>query len=241
MVRTDFHDVAAMHRKYGFPPWDQTPMFDKPQPKAIPQKWMQFRIQFLIEEQIEFIHAIDDRDLVQATDALVDLAYVAYGTALFAGITPWNQREWPTFEKSRDLLRELLGPAHPETIVPQLPHHTLSDGLLFALEGEVKALRSANWFSPPPTSRAHLQWAHVFSRRLWRILDEVYSVASLMGIPWAQCWSIVHESNMQKIKADPDGSNSKRGVGVDLVKPPGWIPPTERIHHLLKSHGATGI
>jgi predicted HAD superfamily Cof-like phosphohydrolase len=51
-----------------------------------------FRVKFLEEELYELKEALASGDKVGAFDALLDLAYVAYGTALFAGISPaqWN-------------------------------------------------------------------------------------------------------------------------------------------------------
>lgn len=48
----------------------------------------QFRIKFLQEELSEFHHAASFKNRVDMFDALLDLAYVVYGTALSMGITP---------------------------------------------------------------------------------------------------------------------------------------------------------
>ena len=48
----------------------------------------QYRIKFLQEELDEFIDAMCNYDRVKMFDALLDLCYVAYGTALFMGIDP---------------------------------------------------------------------------------------------------------------------------------------------------------
>lgn len=45
-----------------------------------------FRLKFLQEELDELEEALGDGDRVKAFDALLDLAYVAYGTALFLGV-----------------------------------------------------------------------------------------------------------------------------------------------------------
>jgi len=47
-----------------------------------------YRIRFIVEELGEFIDAMDEGDRVKAFDALLDLVYVAQGTALFLGISP---------------------------------------------------------------------------------------------------------------------------------------------------------
>lgn len=48
----------------------------------------EYRLKFLHEELEELEEALNDGDAVKAFDALLDLCYVAYGTALFMGIDP---------------------------------------------------------------------------------------------------------------------------------------------------------
>ena len=48
----------------------------------------EYRVKFLQEELDEFVEALGDGDRVKMFDALLDLAYVAYGTALFMGVDP---------------------------------------------------------------------------------------------------------------------------------------------------------
>ena len=60
------------------------------------------------------------------------------------------------------------------------------------------------------------------------LTDIVYvsiGTALTLGINFQSCWNEVHRSNMAKERAKADGSNSKRGSGFDVVKPPGWKPP----------------
>ena len=60
------------------------------------------------------------------------------------------------------------------------------------------------------------------------LVDIVYvtiGTAMACGINFQACWDEVHRSNMQKRRAKPDGSDSKRGSGLDIVKPEGWTPP----------------
>lgn len=60
------------------------------------------------------------------------------------------------------------------------------------------------------------------------LTDIVYvtiGTALTLGINFQSCWDEVHRSNMAKRRAMKDGSDSKRGSGFDVVKPPGWTPP----------------
>jgi predicted HAD superfamily Cof-like phosphohydrolase len=47
----------------------------------------------------------------------------------------------------------------------------------------------------------------------------------LRGWNFREAWRRVHAANMRKKRALPDGSDSKRGSGFDVVKPPGWVAP----------------
>ena len=60
--------------------------------------------------------------------------------------------------------------------------------------------------------------------------------ADMMGLPWEAGWDIVHERNMAKVRANADGSNSKRRSPYDIVKPPGWYGPEKALTELLATH-----
>ena len=60
------------------------------------------------------------------------------------------------------------------------------------------------------------------------LVDLVYvamGTAVLMGLPWQPLWDAVQAANMAKGRAKADGSDSKRGSALDVVKPPGWRAP----------------
>ena len=66
------------------------------------------------------------------------------------------------------------------------------------------------------------------AHKLDALVDLVYvalGTAYLAGFPFNEAWSRVHEANMKKVKAlRPE--DSKRGSVHDVVKPPGWAPPS---------------
>lgn len=70
------------------------------------------------------------------------------------------------------------------------------------------------------------------------LLDLVYvamGTAHFLGYPWQEGWDRIQRANMQKIRAQADASDSKRGHALDVVKPDGWEPPDHR--KLLESYG----
>jgi len=77
-------DLEAFHIKYGL---EYTGM-----PRMLPGELLEFRVKFLQEELREYIDHISQENqteaLVQSLDALVDLVYVAIGTAYLHGFSP---------------------------------------------------------------------------------------------------------------------------------------------------------
>ena len=77
---TEHADVREFHHKF------QVPQAFKP--SFLGPKALEFRKKFLVEELNEFITAHAEGDMAGVADALVDLVYVAHGTAAMMGI-PW--------------------------------------------------------------------------------------------------------------------------------------------------------
>lgn len=78
--RSENADVAAFHRKFG--------LEKPPAPHFLPTHALDFRLKFLREEVQEFEDTHRGGDMHGAADGLVDLVYVAHGTADMMGI-PW--------------------------------------------------------------------------------------------------------------------------------------------------------
>lgn len=85
--KTLFELVGEFHRKFGFPVAGE----DGNLPHLLDDEHAQtdvakFRRKFLLEEFNEFCSAQEEGDLLQIADALVDLVYVALGTAHYYGL-----------------------------------------------------------------------------------------------------------------------------------------------------------
>lgn len=76
-------DIKAFHQRFKLP-GPQAPEFlgDK--------ELFDFRVGFMREELEEFVEAYNRGDLPEAADALIDLVYVAMGTAYMMGL-PWDE------------------------------------------------------------------------------------------------------------------------------------------------------
>lgn len=86
-------DVLAFNKKFNVPM--------SPVPALLCDELFRYRFQFLCEELMEFKSACYVSDLCDAADALIDLVYVAHGTALMMGL-PWEQL-WAEVQKKNML------------------------------------------------------------------------------------------------------------------------------------------
>ena len=77
-MRNYYDDVYQFHQKFDLP---------RPaKPELPPRDLFQFRKEFLIEEILELATAYERGDVAEYADALVDLVYVAIGTAIVSGV-----------------------------------------------------------------------------------------------------------------------------------------------------------
>lgn len=63
----------------------------------------------------------------------------------------------------------------------------------------------------------------------------VLGTSHMLGLPHQELWDDVQAANMRKERASADGSNSKRGSALDVIKPAGWVGPDGA--SILKTHG----
>lgn len=77
-----FNDVGRFHSKFDLP------NALLPSPRLLPDDVAKYRSNFMQEELDEFNDSVETGDLAGQADALVDLVYVALGTAHMMGL-PW--------------------------------------------------------------------------------------------------------------------------------------------------------
>lgn len=78
----EFEDVKLFQQKFG--------MLVHDRPVHLTKRKLRERADFMQEELNEFIEAVEKQDMAGIADALVDLVYVAKGTAVSLGL-PWRQ------------------------------------------------------------------------------------------------------------------------------------------------------
>ena len=98
---SNFDDVGVFHRKFGLPyspPKDSIADDIRKQPKWISKDVQKFRIEFLKEELEELECAYKKEELEEVADALIDIVYVAMGTAHMHNL-PWDEL-WNEVQRS---------------------------------------------------------------------------------------------------------------------------------------------
>jgi predicted HAD superfamily Cof-like phosphohydrolase len=90
MSNSNYQDVIDFHNKFGLKYEGKPIPLDKPT--------QAYRAHFLEEEMTEFITSANLDDVVGMADALVDIVYVAMGTAYMMGL-PWQQL-WDEVQRS---------------------------------------------------------------------------------------------------------------------------------------------
>ena len=96
--RTDLiNDIDRFHKKFGFEKTDKPDIPDDPE-------LVNFRTSFLLEELAEYSQAITKKDTAGALDALVDIVYIALGTAWLFNLPferAWKEVQRANMEKIR--------------------------------------------------------------------------------------------------------------------------------------------
>lgn len=93
---SNYADVGNFHLKFGLPAFEVGPDTDNTHEEY--KEMLRFRFRFLLEELEEFAVGADKNDHAQMFDALLDLVYVALGTAHLLGY-PW-QDGWNLVQKA---------------------------------------------------------------------------------------------------------------------------------------------
>lgn len=94
-------DIKDFHKKFGLE-------YNGP-PRQLPQNLHLFRVKFLSEELDEYRIALVENNKVDQLDALVDLVYVALGTAYLHGFNiqeAWRRVHEANMKKARALKNE---------------------------------------------------------------------------------------------------------------------------------------
>ena len=90
-------DIDNFHKKYGF---EKNEKIDIPNNSEL----INFRNAFLMEELAEYTNAITKKDAAGALDALVDIVYIALGTAWLFNLPfekAWNEVQKANMSKIR--------------------------------------------------------------------------------------------------------------------------------------------
>jgi len=203
-------DMRAFHERFSL----------LPEPDTYLEKHATFRQNFLLEELNELSTAFAKGDLVSYLDALVDLDYVALGTAFLMGQYPVFVMSDPTqvfmnhLQKDRFRGHALAAPQPP-----------IASQYVFFLGSIYTQLGSA--FHSVMMARRGGSKQELFTRASLSLRDmhrTIIDHSFLCGLDFVEAWERVHRANMSKVRAEKTG-DSKRGSTFDVVKPSGWTAP----------------
>lgn len=83
-------NIQSFHEKFVLKPTEVPALLEK--------DLFEFRVKFMQEELAEYVDACAQKDLTKAFDALLDLVYVAMGTAYLMNV-PWDEG-WREVQKA---------------------------------------------------------------------------------------------------------------------------------------------
>lgn len=225
---SDFQDVLAFHVKFGLPMGNV--------PTLMPEDAEKFRLGFLYEEAEEYEEAYNGGNIVKAADALLDLVYVAYGTALFIGCPRIGEIGiWPVFDEVENgVFRSgLHGNKMKSMSIPRV----LPIGLHMFTAARLRSQVDMFKLAYESAKQEEVGGLELSLMSLKSICTSAYMAAAMMLVPWERCWQHVQAANMSKVRAKADGSDSKRSTPWDVVKPAGWKAPDAKIAMELQLSG----
>lgn len=91
-----YADVAEFHQKFG--------LHQRDHGKLLPLEFMRMRLKRQLEEVDELAKALAQRDILQVTDALVDITYIALGNAWLLNVPfeeSWEEVHAANMRKER--------------------------------------------------------------------------------------------------------------------------------------------
>jgi len=115
-----------------------------------------------------------------------------------------------------------------QPILPRQMEHDMAVFRLTALLEEVREYGEALGFTVKTDFWLDPRCIPDLEKQLDALVDLWYfgvGNALISGFDFDEAWRRVHDKNMSKERALPDGSNSLRFSKYDVVKPEGWTPP----------------
>lgn len=201
----EFLDVGKFHAKFGIP----TP----PEPTLLDDAAYNFRVKFLHEELNEYVDSCHSNDLPIALDSLIDLVYVAAGTAHMMGFTTY---EWAKSDVVIDQMLKQFQQNPPAKLPGLLPPDEYNHSLQ-VLKGELYSFIGAH----AEGDKTGCLYALVKLATAC-----IYTAVYIMHHKelWDALWDDVQRANMAKERATSE-AQSKRKSTLDVIKPEGWVPP----------------
>lgn len=178
------------------------------------------RVSFLVEEHRETVEAWESQDFLKFVDGLVDMAYIAVGTAI-EFFVPLKSRVEQEFEAA---LKSLSVEARPGWTAD--PEAAASFERINFIVNVVNAL----------TLRLHEDGvSRDLGKAISTLLDEILVISILHRVPFDAIWDLVQKANVGK--ADPATGKFRKREDGKVIKPEGWTPPDAAIEAELRARG----
>lgn len=200
MLLREWHNIVEFHTKFGiFKPQILIPL-DK--------ETIAFRTKFLQEELSELKTSYKN-SLPDFIDALVDLAYVALGSAYMHG---------DNFEMTHYLCNRGVMPSTEIDLKQQFPQQETFEAFCYIIENFINIYGQNN-----------IEDLCLGIVMLHGIFDNVRLFAIGCGFDWNAHWTEVHIKNLLKERASSkNDARSKRKNSLDIIKPEGWTGPNHQ-------------
>lgn len=192
-------DVRSFHAVGG------VPIAEAPAPLSAERA--AFRAGLLTEEWEETKQALSADDVVEAADGLIDMIYIAAGTAVECGV---DLRPQDLSASGGDFDRFLQAPLLDRMPSVRIP---AKGPLVDFMRWTVGAANSIIAKGDPAAISAGLS----------RVVETALLMGGLCNIPTFEIWKEIHRSNMAKV--DPATGAVVRREDGKILKPEGWTRP----------------
>lgn len=199
MYIKEYEDIINFHVKFD--------IFKPTEALLLDPQTCEFRTKFLLEELAEFRKSVQENSITDMVDALVDIGYVALGTAYMHG----DNFNITHAICNRGIMPSVTG-AMKQEIPPEDNCQQIHNSMLQFIESYEQYNNEGN--------------LHLAIIMLHAIFDHARLFTLGCGLDWDAHWQEVQSKNMLKERAkSADDERSKRKNSLDIVKPEGWTSP----------------
>lgn len=179
-------------------------------PATLTKDRVDLRERLLLEEWEETKKAIKEKDVVEVADGLIDVIYIAAGTALECGVSIHPMDELLTGDEMGPFARDLVKPLSDRKPEVRLtPNYGPVELMNIYVAAANRDIAGDDY---KKTSSA-----------LSRVVETALFLGAVCGIPMHEVWKEIQRSNMSKV--DPETGVVRKREDGKVLKPEGWTRP----------------